>query len=93
MVDDRYVLVALLIVAAPLVLFIFQGSAPPTPSSAGNRADNKTLVVYVYNEAQDGVPKANLEFFLALGVDEREDVDYVFVLQGPCSVTVHHPPA
>lgn len=30
--------------------------------------------------------KDNLQFFLDVGVQERDDVDYVIVLQGPCTV-------
>jgi hypothetical protein len=49
--------------------------------------NNKTLVVYVYFE-KNQLYKDNLQFFLDVGVQERDDVDYVIVLQGPCTVHV-----
>ena len=56
-----------------------------------HRGDNKTLGVYVYFE-KNQLYKDNLQFFLDVGVQERDDVDYVIVLQGPCTVHVRAPP-
>jgi hypothetical protein len=54
------------------------------------RNNNKTLVMYVYFE-KNQLYKDNLQFFLDVGVQERDDVDYVIVLQGPCTVRVRPP--
>jgi hypothetical protein len=52
--------------------------------------NNKTLVVYVYFE-KDQICMDNLQFFLEVGVQERYDVDYIIVLQGPSALTVRLP--
>jgi hypothetical protein len=57
----------------------------------GRDANNKTLVLYVYFE-KNQLYKDNLQFFLDVGVHERDDVHFIFVLQGPCSVRVRSPP-
>jgi hypothetical protein len=48
---------------------------------------NKTVVIYVYLE-KNQLYKDNLQFFLDVGVQERDDTDFVFVLQGNCTIKV-----
>jgi hypothetical protein len=48
---------------------------------------NKTLLVYVYFE-KNQLYKDNLQFFLDVGVHERDDIDFVFVVQGRSTVKV-----
>jgi len=45
-----------------------------------------TLVVYAHFE-KDAVYKENLEMFLEAGVEERDDVDYLFIIQGESLVS------
>jgi hypothetical protein len=66
---------------------------PWTPSPAlwwpGQDAtldSGKTLVIYVYFE--DPGKKDNLEFFLDVGMQERDDIDYVVVVQGETTIQV-----
>eukprot|EP01098_Paradermamoeba_levis_P015910 TRINITY_DN8342_c0_g1_i3.p1 TRINITY_DN8342_c0_g1~~TRINITY_DN8342_c0_g1_i3.p1 ORF type:complete len:432 (+),score=112.10 TRINITY_DN8342_c0_g1_i3:57-1298(+) len=65
-------------------------SASPSSSSASlpSSTAGKTLIVYAYLES--GYAKKNLDFFLKLGVTERPDVDYVFIIQN-FTATVEFP--
>lgn len=49
--------------------------------------EGRTLVVYVYFE-KNQLYRDNLDMFLKVGVDDRDDVDYLFVVQGPSSISV-----
>jgi hypothetical protein len=61
----------------------------PAPS-APNHNNGKTVVIWVYLE-KNQLYKDNLQFFLDVGVQERDDTDFVFVLQGNCTIQVPCP--
>jgi hypothetical protein len=45
------------------------------------RVDKKLLVMYAYFEKDDRYIKT-LQYFLTLGVEESDSIDYVFIIQG-----------
>ena len=66
----------------PLVL-----EQPPTP--VPQHPPQGTLVVYAYHEANLEYQR-RLRFFLRFGL--QPDVDYIFVMNGPCSVPIPNTP-
>ncbi len=56
------------------------------PGQDATLDSGKTLVIYVYFE--DPWKKGNMEFFLDVGMQERDDIDYVVVVQGNSTIQV-----
>jgi hypothetical protein len=77
-------------IAPPIIPVTPAAPVAPGQPEPATPTEGKVLVVYVYFE-KNALYKDNLQFFSDVGVQERDDIDFVFVIQGNCSVEVNHP--